>query len=1040
MKNFLRSFLVITLCFFLAMPLPAQEIFDFGDAPEASVAYPSTGVIGAFPTCLTVGTTFVLHNNFGAHLGPAFDFEPDGNGGLCPAFAPYDNDECFADGDAGLLVPESYTIVNNTVVPCPGFVGTPLGNPCTMAAWGINVDIDVTNFMPNQSIGYMNVIIDFNQNGAWGDQVSCPPSLYPEHVLQNFIVPWGFTGPLSALMPPAFMIGPNSGYVWARFSITEQPVFLNWDGHGSFEDGESEDYLLHIAPLEQSDFGDAPEDVLAYPSTGTNGAFPTCIGTGVNGHVEHFSNGADLGSSVDFEVEGNGGLCPTFAPYDNDECFQDNDAGLIMPEPFTIVAGIVVPCTNSNGTGLGQPCDTAVWGVNVDINVNNFSFTQADVLMNVLIDWNKDGDWGDTVYCTDLMVPEHVLQNFIVPHGYSGALSGLAPPDFIIGPEPGYFWCRFTISDVAVNVPWDGNGVFDDGESEDYLIRVDTAATGEEYEYGDAPEGAVAYPLLGVMGNFPTCMNVATNGYIQHNNFGAFLGPTFDFEPDGNGGLCPTFAPYDNDECFNDGDAGLLFPDPYTIQGGAVVPCPNGAGTSLGTTCSQAVWGTDIDIQVQNFMPNQTIGYMNVVFDWTQNGVWGDVANCPGATAPEHVLHNFPVPNGYSGPLSGLGPPNFTIGPNGSYVWARFMISEAMMPLNWDGQGAFEDGESEDYLIHVVMPPPPEGDYGDAPDSALAYPASGQMGNFPTCIYTGPPNTYVFHGIEEVLFFGPFKDFEADGNAGLCSPYTMPYNNDECYQDNDAGLIVPGPYTIQFSGGVYTVVPCLGNGGILDTICNMVHWGPELDIHVTNLTNNEAVVNVLMDFNMDGKWALDPTTLCVGNVVPEHVLVNFPVPAGYSGPLSALGPPPFMAGPYVGYLWTRFSVSEQPVVTDWDGAGSFEMGESEDYILYVDVIPGIGEGETPGSGINLQVFPNPARDACSITYELTASCIVRIELFDIRGSVVNVLADELQSPGMHKLNWDGRNSDGQHVGAGIYMIKASLNSLPVQRTKVLLTR
>lgn len=811
MKNFLRFFLSTSLCLAFSMSLLSQDIFDYGDAPEASVAYPSTGVIGAFPTCITVGTSFVQHNNFGAHLGPAFDFEPDGNGGLCPAFAPYDNDECFADGDAGLLIPESYTIVNNAVVPCPGFVGTPLGNPCTMATWAINIDIDVTNFMPNQSIGYMNVLIDFNQNGVWGDQVSCPPGLYPEHVLQNFLVPWGYTGPLSALMPPAFMIGPNSGYVWARFSITEQPVSPNWDGHGSFEDGESEDYLLHIEPLEQSDFG-------------------------------------------------------------------------------------------------------------------------------------------------------------------------------------------------------------------------------------DAPEGAMAYPMSGVMGNFPTCMNVTSNSYIMHNNFGAFLGPSFDFEVDGNGGLCPAFAPYDNDECFNDGDAGLLFPDPYTIQGGAVVPCPNGAGTSLGTICTQAVWGTDLDIQVQNFMPNQTTGYMNVVFDWTQNGVWGDVANCPGAVAPEHVLQNFVVPNGYSGPLSGLAPPNFTIGPHGDYVWARFMISEAMMPVNWDGHGTFEDGESEDYLIHVTIPPPPEGDYGDAPDSALAYPASGQMGNFPTCIYTGPSNTFVFHGLEEMLFFGPFKDFEPDGNAGLCSPYTMPYNNDECYQDNDAGLIVPGPYTIQYSGGVYTVVPCLGNGGIMDTICNIVHWGPELDIHVTNLTNNEAVVNVLMDFNMDGKWALDPTTLCVGNVVPEHVLVNFPVPAGYSGPLSALGPPPFMAGPYVGYLWTRFTVSEQPVVTDWDGAGSFEMGESEDYILYIDVIPGIGEEEIQGSGINLQVFPNPARDACAITYELAASGNVRIEMFDLSGGLVKVIADGMQAKGKHSINWDGCNASGQHAGAGIYIVKASFNSLPVQRAKVLFTR
>ena len=62
-----------------------------------------SGVIGRFPTCMNVGpAAFIQHTNFGAWLGPAFDFEPDGNAGLCPMFAPYDADECFADGDAGL--------------------------------------------------------------------------------------------------------------------------------------------------------------------------------------------------------------------------------------------------------------------------------------------------------------------------------------------------------------------------------------------------------------------------------------------------------------------------------------------------------------------------------------------------------------------------------------------------------------------------------------------------------------------------------------------------------------------------------------------------------------------------------------------------------------------------------------------------------------------------------------------------------------------------------------------------------------------------
>jgi hypothetical protein len=1037
MKTF--SLLLAFMIFSLIHPccLTGQGL-EYGDAPEGAVAYPATGVIGAFPTCKTLGTAYVEHNNFGAQLGPAFDFEGDGNAGFCPVFPPYDSDECYADGDAGLMFPEPFTIVNGVVVTCPNSSGTSLGNPCTVATWGVNIDIDVMNFMPNQTQGFMNVVIDFDQNGSWGDMVSCPGGMVPEHVLQNFIIPWGYAGPLSGLMPSGFTIGPNAGYVWARFTISEQAVFQNWDGHGLFEDGESEDYLLYIAPLLQSDFGDAPDGVLAYPSTGMNGSFPTCSSNPATGYIEHFHTGVDLGPAVDYEPDGNAGLCPSFAPYDDDECFNDGDAGLLFPEPFTIVGGQVVPCPGSAGTGLGFPCDTAVWGSNVDIDVNNFIPTQADAYMNVLIDWNKNGLWGDTVYCSDVMVPEHVLQNFPVPSGHSGALSGLMPPDFIIGPDPGYFWSRFTISDYMVNVPWDGSGIFEDGETEDYLIRVDTASVTWEYDYGDAPDGVMAYPAGGVIGNFPTCVNVSTSGFVSHTNFGAILGPAVDFENEGNAGLCPAFTPYDNDECFNDGDAGLLFPDPYTIQGGTVVPCPGSAGTALGNTCTQAVWGTHIDIHVQNFMPGQAPGYFNVLFDWTMNGAWGDVASCPTAAAPEHVVQNYIIPNGYSGPLSGLMPPAFLIGPNSGYVWARFTISEAPVPVNWDGQGSFEDGETEDYLI-LIGAQAIDADYGDAPEGSMAYPASGVIGAFPVCTGTGPANHYVSH-LGELIFFGPLKDFETDGNAGLCSPFVMPYDNDECFADGDAGLILPVPYTITQSGGVYQVVPCTGNGGILDTICSMVHWGSELDIDVKNLSNYAAVANVLMDFNQNGRWDLDTTMHCSGNAVYEHVLVNFPVPAGYSGPLSGLNPPAFLAGPNVGYIWTRFTVSVQSVSQDWDGVGTFEEGESEDYLLYVDVIPGMGEGAGKDYDHELQLFPNPAVNSCTVSFRMNTQSDAIISIYDLRGRIVRSMEAAQLPAGKHSVVWDLKNGEGHTAINGIYFVKLTIAGMPAGYARLLISR
>ena len=247
---------------------PQGDLRDYGDAPEGGIAYPSLGVTGNFPTCITVGpATWIQHDNYGAYFGQSVDFELDGNAGNCPGcFPPYDQDECFQDGDAGLMFPDSFTIdALNNVVVCPQCTapGTPLGQTCNNAVWGTDIDIWVHNTMPNHDPyvpGYINVLIDWNQDGQWSGASTCPTASAPEHVLQNFVFPANTINTLSSQMPAGsfFVIGPNSGYVWARFTITEQPVTLPWDGSGSFEDGESEDYLLKI------DAGQIPDEFLKF--------------------------------------------------------------------------------------------------------------------------------------------------------------------------------------------------------------------------------------------------------------------------------------------------------------------------------------------------------------------------------------------------------------------------------------------------------------------------------------------------------------------------------------------------------------------------------------------------------------------------------------------------------------------------------------------------------------------------------------------------------------------------------------------------------
>ncbi len=244
------------------------------------------------------------------------------------------------------------------------------------------------------------------------------------------------------------------------------------------------------------------------------------------------------------------------------------------------------------------------------------------------------------------------------------------------------------------------------------LLFAPASALGDEGEWGDAPEDAIAYPWIPVTGTFPTCFG-GSAPYIYHGAlcWSHFPGsgtpqPVFDFEPDGNAGACAgvTFPPYDQDECYQDGDAGLMFPPAYTIDNtNTIVPCTNTG--LLAIACATAVWGVDIDMQITNQMPVD--GYFNALADWDHSGFWSGSSTCPGGPAAEHFAINVPVPMGYTGPVSGLpGIQPFLVGPNDQHVWFRFTVSESPVGADWDGSGNFEDGETEDYLLLIQADTP----------------------------------------------------------------------------------------------------------------------------------------------------------------------------------------------------------------------------------------------------------------------------------------------------------------------------------------------
>lgn len=88
------------------------------------------------------------------------------------------------------------------------------------------------------------------------------------------------------------------------------------------------------------------------------------------------------------------------------------------------------------------------------------------------------------------------------------------------------------------------------------------------------------------------------------------------------------------------------------------------------------------------------------------------------------------------------------------------------------------------------------------------------------------------------------------------------------------------------------------------------------------------------------------------------------------------------------------------------------------------------------AGLRLAAQPNPVRQSTRLHFALPAGGPLRLSVFDIQGRELRVLFEGWQAAGAGSLNWDGRDSDGRELPAGLYL--ACLSSVSGARTAKLL--
>jgi len=142
----------------------------------------------------------------------------------------------------------------------------------------------------------------------------------------------------------------------------------------------------------------------------------------------------------------------------------------------------------------------------------------------------------------------------------------------------------------------------------------------------------------------------------------------------------------------------------------------------------------------------------------------------------------------------------------------------------------------------------------------------------------------------------------------------------------------------------------------------------------------------------------------------------------------------------VAYLASLIPTS-RVYLEDNPGQSNFLTANYDDFSVIGLGAPGAEVGDEPSWGEDLflwQNAPNPFGGATTIAFRIPKATKVSIELYDLQGKLVRILADGTQSAGTHPIVWDGRSNEGHRVVSGVYYYRLKTPGYEKSRKLVLL--
>jgi hypothetical protein len=125
------------------------------------------------------------------------------------------------------------------------------------------------------------------------------------------------------------------------------------------------------------------------------------------------------------------------------------------------------------------------------------------------------------------------------------------------------------------------------------------------------------------------------------------------------------------------------------------------------------------------------------------------------------------------------------------------------------------------------------------------------------------------------------------------------------------------------------------------------------------------------------------------------------------------------------------------IVAWWD----YRSGTSCDiYAQRVDAhgsAPATG-ADAPAVSIALdQNYPNPFNPMTTVTYSIPEKCNVMLDIYDASGKRVQCLVHGEREKGSYRVEWDGRDDQGNSVASGIFFYRLTAGNQTISRKLVL---